>query len=77
MNLLDNNQIWFINFYSAQCHHCHELAPTWRKLSSELEGVIRIGAVNCEEDWALCRQLNIASYPTLLYYEKDVIYCRK
>ncbi|KAF5269548.1 hypothetical protein FQR65_LT17955 [Abscondita terminalis] len=71
LNVLDPSQVWFVNFYSAQCHHCHELAPVWRRLSSELEGVIRIAAVNCEEDWALCRQLGIMSYPTLLYYEKD------
>ncbi|KAK4883034.1 hypothetical protein RN001_006353 [Aquatica leii] len=71
LNVLDTSQVWFVNFYSAQCHHCHELAPVWRRLSSELEGVIRIAAVNCEEDWALCRQLGIMSYPTLLYYQKD------
>ncbi|XP_031332740.1 dnaJ homolog subfamily C member 10-like [Photinus pyralis] len=71
LNVLDTSQNWFVNFYSAQCHHCHELAPIWRKLSIELEGVLRIAAVNCEEDWALCRQLGIMSYPTLLYYEKD------
>lgn len=72
MNVLDKNQAWFVNFYSPHCHHCHELAPTWRKLAAELEGVIRIAAVNCEDDWSLCYQLGIQSYPTLLYYEKEV-----
>lgn len=74
LNILDASQAWFINFYSPNCHHCHELAPTWRKLSQELEGVIRIGAVNCEDDWSLCYQLSIESYPTLLYYEKEVAF---
>lgn len=72
VNILDNNQAWFVNFYSPMCHHCHELAPTWRKLARELEGVVRIGAVNCEDDLALCHQLRIEAYPTLLYYEKEV-----
>ncbi|KAF5284025.1 hypothetical protein FQA39_LY17158 [Lamprigera yunnana] len=71
LHVLDTSHVWFINFYSAQCHHCHQLAPVWRKLSVELEGVLRIAAVNCEEDWALCRQIGIISYPTLLYYAKD------
>ncbi|KAJ8922000.1 hypothetical protein NQ315_008638 [Exocentrus adspersus] len=71
LNVLDDNQAWFVNFYSPNCHHCHELAPTWRKLARELEGVIRIGAVNCEDDYALCYQLSIEAYPTLLYYEKE------
>ncbi|CAG9826607.1 unnamed protein product [Diabrotica balteata] len=71
VNILDTNQAWFVNFYSPNCHHCHDLAPTWRKLAKELEGVIRIAAVNCEDDYKLCHQLNIRAYPTLLYYEKE------
>lgn len=71
VNILDNSQAWFVNFYSPNCYHCHELAPTWRKLAQELEGVIRIGAVNCEDDYKLCLQLRIEAYPTLLYYEKE------
>ena len=59
---------WFVNFYSPQCSHCHHLAPDWRKLAKELDGVIRIGAVNCEEDWQLCRQQGIRSYPSLIFY---------
>jgi DnaJ family protein C protein 10 len=61
--------MWFVNFYSPQCSHCHHLAPVWRKLAKKLEGVIRIGAVNCEDDWRLCSQVGIQSYPTLLYYQ--------
>lgn len=72
VNILDSNQAWFVNFYSPHCHHCHELASTWRKLAKELEGAIRIAAVNCEEDYALCHHLRIEAYPTLLYYEKEV-----
>lgn len=60
-----------MNFYSPNCHHCHELAPAWRELAAEFEGIIRIAAVNCEDDWSLCYQLSIESYPTLLYYEKN------
>lgn len=71
VNILDPSQAWFVNFYSPQCHHCRILAPIWRKLAAELEGVVRIGAVNCEEDWVLCHQLGIHSYPSLLYYEQD------
>ncbi|KAL1491528.1 hypothetical protein ABEB36_012112 [Hypothenemus hampei] len=71
LNVLDVNQAWFVNFYSPHCHHCHEMAPTWRKLALELEGVVRVAAVNCEEDYPLCYQLSIEAYPTLLFYEKE------
>ncbi|XP_046422638.1 dnaJ homolog subfamily C member 10-like isoform X1 [Neodiprion fabricii] len=68
--VLKSESIWFINFYSPMCSHCHHLAPVWRQVAKELEGVVRIGAVNCEDDWHLCRQINIRSYPTLLYYSR-------
>ncbi|XP_018335053.1 dnaJ homolog subfamily C member 10-like [Agrilus planipennis] len=70
LSIIDSSQAWFVNFYSPHCHHCHELAPTWRKLARNLEGVVRIAAVNCEEDWMICHELSIDSYPTLLFYEK-------
>lgn len=62
---------WFINFYSPQCGHCHDLAPTWRRLARLLDGVIRVGAVNCQDDFMLCRQQNIQSYPSLLFIGPD------
>lgn len=48
------------------------MASIWRKLASELEGVVRVAAVNCEEDYSLCYILKIEAYPTLLFYEKEV-----
>jgi DnaJ homolog subfamily C member 10 len=66
---VENGQdTWFINFYSAMCSHCHQMAPTWRKFAQRVQGVVRVGAVNCEEDWVLCRNQNIQSYPSLVYY---------
>ncbi|XP_037093582.1 LOW QUALITY PROTEIN: dnaJ homolog subfamily C member 10-like [Pollicipes pollicipes] len=59
---------WFINFYSPGCGHCHDLAPVWRRVARELENVVRVGAVNCAEEWSLCRQENIFSYPSLVLY---------
>ncbi|ESN95836.1 hypothetical protein HELRODRAFT_102482 [Helobdella robusta] len=72
------NDMWFINFYSPHCSHCHDLAPTWREVARELVGVVRMGAVNCEDDGQLCRQKGIRSYPTLLLYpEREKYYSTK
>ncbi|GBM21766.1 DnaJ subfamily C member 10 [Araneus ventricosus] len=67
-SVLESTDLWFVNFYSPQCSHCHHLAPVWRELARNFEGVLQIGAVNCEEDWMLCRQQNIYSYPSLILY---------
>ncbi|KAL5268718.1 hypothetical protein ACHWQZ_G002535 [Mnemiopsis leidyi] len=60
------DNVWFINFYSPRCSHCHELAPAWRALAKELEGVVRIGAVNCADSRDLCQ--HIRGYPSLYLY---------
>lgn len=64
----NSDKQWFVNYYSPLCSHCHELAPVWRKLAIELKDVVVFAAVNCEEEWNLCRQQNIRSYPSLILY---------
>ena len=67
-SVLESSDIWFINFYSPRCSHCHDLAPVWRRLAVQLAGVVRVGAVNCQEEFTLCRQQGITGYPTLNLY---------
>ncbi|CAL2027837.1 unnamed protein product [Caenorhabditis brenneri] len=70
----DSNDIWFINFYSTYCSHCHQLAPTWRKFAREIEGTIRVGAVNCAEDPQLCQSQRVNAYPSLVFYPTGEFY---
>lgn len=65
---VSSGEIWFINFYFPRCSHCHQLAPTWREFAKEMDGVIRIGAVNCGDNNHLCRRNGITSYPSLFIY---------
>uniref|UniRef100_A0A8C5CJN7 DnaJ homolog subfamily C member 10 n=1 Tax=Gadus morhua TaxID=8049 RepID=A0A8C5CJN7_GADMO len=65
---VNSGEIWFINFYFPRCSHCHQLAPTWREVAKEMDGVIRIGAVNCGDNGHLCRSKGINSYPSLYVY---------
>ncbi|KAK0422224.1 hypothetical protein QR680_007443 [Steinernema hermaphroditum] len=67
-SVIDSGDMWFVNFYSTFCSHCHELAPTWREFAREMDGVIRIGAVNCAEDPMLCQSQNVMGYPSLVLY---------
>ncbi|KAK7081976.1 DnaJ subfamily C member 10 [Halocaridina rubra] len=72
-----SQDIWFINFYHPMCSHCHTLAPVWREVAREMEGVVRIGAVNCDDDYHLCSMQGIRSYPTLISYPGSVFYHRE
>ncbi|MCJ8732856.1 hypothetical protein PDJAM_G00216070 [Pangasius djambal] len=65
---VNSGEVWFVNFYYPRCSHCHELAPTWREFAKEMDGVIRIGAVNCGDNTRLCRSKGISSYPSLFVF---------
>ncbi|KAK3885496.1 hypothetical protein Pcinc_010237 [Petrolisthes cinctipes] len=68
LSVTGTSDVWFINFYHPMCSHCHTLAPVWRRVARELVGVVRIGAVNCDDDYQLCSSQGIRSYPTLISY---------
>ncbi|XP_046902760.1 dnaJ homolog subfamily C member 10 [Hypomesus transpacificus] len=66
---VNSGELWFVNFYFPRCSHCHELAPTWRDFAKEMDGVIRIGAVNCGDNGRLCRSKGVSSYPSLYVFK--------
>uniref|UniRef100_A0A8C9EQB2 DnaJ homolog subfamily C member 10 n=1 Tax=Pavo cristatus TaxID=9049 RepID=A0A8C9EQB2_PAVCR len=66
---VNSGELWFVNFYSPRCSHCHDLAPTWREFAKEMDGAIRIGAVNCGDNRMLCRIKGINSYPSLYVFK--------
>ncbi|XP_068101515.1 dnaJ homolog subfamily C member 10 [Hyperolius riggenbachi] len=66
---INSGELWFVNFYSPRCSHCHDLAPTWREFAKEMDGLLRIGAVNCGDDRMLCRSRGINSYPSLYIFK--------
>uniref|UniRef100_A0A8D1I139 DnaJ homolog subfamily C member 10 n=2 Tax=Sus scrofa TaxID=9823 RepID=A0A8D1I139_PIG len=69
---VNSGELWFVNFYSSGCSHCHDLAPTWRDFAREVDGLLRIGAVNCGDDRMLCRMKGVSSYPSLFIFRSGM-----
>ncbi|XP_071076775.1 dnaJ homolog subfamily C member 10 isoform X2 [Desmodus rotundus] len=69
---VNSGELWFVNFYSPGCSHCHDLAPTWRDFAKEVDGLLRIGAVNCGDDRRLCRMKGVNSYPSLFIFRSGM-----
>jgi thiol-disulfide isomerase/thioredoxin len=61
----ESNERVLVKFYSLSCNHCHALAPTYKKLATELKGIVKVAVLNCEEAWPICNDMRIDSYPTL------------
>ncbi|XP_006864122.1 PREDICTED: dnaJ homolog subfamily C member 10 [Chrysochloris asiatica] len=69
---VNSGELWFVNFYSPGCSHCHDLAPTWRDFAKEVDGLLRIGAVNCGDDRMLCQMKGVNSYPSLFIFRSGM-----
>ncbi|KAF8448305.1 hypothetical protein BGX38DRAFT_1270315 [Terfezia claveryi] len=60
---------WMIKFYAPWCQHCQAMAPAWAGLAREMQGKLRIGEVNCDEEKRLCREVRLRGYPTILFFQ--------
>ncbi|KAJ1968497.1 hypothetical protein IWQ62_001207 [Dispira parvispora] len=56
-----------VEFYAPWCGHCQRLAPEYDKVAKDLYGVVKVGAVNCDEsaNQALCAGYDVKGYPTV------------
>ena len=51
------------------------LFDQWRELAKQLSGVVKIGAINCMDDWMLCNEQMIQAFPSLVIYPNVKAQC--
>lgn len=56
-----------VAFTAPWCGHCQRLAPQYVRVATELDGVVKIAYVDCEEDKSksLCAEYGIQGFPTI------------
>lgn len=62
-----SNHTSIVEFYAPWCGHCQNLKPAYEKAAKNLEGLAKVAAVNCDEDFnkPLCGQFGVQGFPTL------------
>ena len=61
-----------IDFWADWCGPCKMMAPVVEELADELEGQVKVGKVNVDEEAALALKYQIMSIPTLIVMKKGV-----
>ncbi|MBL8015083.1 MAG: thioredoxin [Candidatus Doudnabacteria bacterium] len=59
-----------VDFWASWCQPCLRIAPTLEKLSTELEGKLKIVKLNVDEYPQIAGQYGIMSIPNLKFFNK-------
>jgi protein disulfide-isomerase A6 len=63
--VFSTEHVWLVEFFAPWCGHCKNLAPEYEKAANNLKGIVRVGAVNCDEQQELCGTFQVKGFPTI------------
>eukprot|EP00736_Rhodelphis_marinus_P005282 Rmarinus@m.13252 len=69
--LKDTRSVWMVEFYAPWCGHCKNLAPEYKKAASNLNGLVKLGAVDCDKYRDLCGRYDVRGFPTIKVFPAD------
>ncbi|CAM8948620.1 unnamed protein product [Rhodiola kirilowii] len=69
--VIRSKDLWIVEFFAPWCGHCKKLAPEWKKAANKLNGKVKLGHVNCDEEKSLMARFSVQSFPTILVFGAD------
>lgn len=61
-----------MEFFAPWCGHCQRLAPEWAKAASELEGKVKVGAVDATVHTVTASRYQVQGYPSIKVFAAGV-----
>ena len=71
-DLIEQNQIVFVDFWAAWCGPCRGFAPVYEAVSEDHPEVV-FAKVDTEAEQALAAAANITSIPTLMAFREGIL----
>lgn len=66
--VIDSDELWFVELYAPWCGHCKALAPVWKDLASSLDGKVKVGAVDCTAHQQTCSEFSVRGFPSIKFF---------
>ena len=57
------------DFWAEWCMPCQALLPVIEELGQQLEGSVKVGKVNCDENRELVKEFRVMSIPTVIFFK--------
>ncbi|KAF2905585.1 hypothetical protein ILUMI_00591 [Ignelater luminosus] len=64
-------EVWLVEFFAPWCGHCKSFVNDYEKAAKALDGVIKIGAVNADDNSALVKEFSVQGYPTIKIFNAE------
>lgn len=66
---LASGNLMMVDFWATWCGPCRMLAPTIAELAEELNGKVKVGKVDVDEQPGLAAKFGVSSIPTLIVFD--------
>lgn len=71
--VLDSDIPVLVDFYADWCGPCKMMSPVLDQLSNELEGQVKIGKINVDDEPELASQYKVMSIPNFVLIKKGQV----